>query len=726
MVLWRVVFAAGCVAAVGVTTAAGQSTPAPGQPGVRAMSPIPDYPMGPRIRGRAGPQFLSTSDHVLFTRADDAAIHLDWGAARALAAQGQDRIARDIMEWRYALDDHGNASFENIVAVINAHPDWPRREALLARAEETMPLSMGPRAVLDWFQAHPPVSGYGRVRMGEAMVATGRRDEGIALIRKGWIEGDFDLNDEGAIMGRNGAHLGPETQGARLDRLLWTDDNAASQRQLGRASGEARAIGEVRLRLKRGLTGAQSVPESMRDHPGIIFERAKAFRRGGRDSEAWALMARAPHNPPYPERWWNERHIMARDALKARSYQRAYEVVEHHGLTTGTDYVDAQFIVGWIALRFLKEPALAERHFRIMTKNVGFPISRARAHYWLARSLEAMGKTGEAVAHYRRASREPGTFYGQLALARIEERPVLRVPDAGVADDGTRAALANDRRIHAMRVTADLGQKDLLRSFANQVARDKSDPATLKALAALMLQLGDRAGSVRIAKQASYGGTMALTYLHPVITLPRFPGAGSGPEPALVHGLIRQETEFDPEAISSAGARGLMQLMPASARDAARRYGMRYDLGALITDPTYNTQLGMGEFQTYLENFNGSYVLSIAAYNAGAGRSRQWSATYGDPRYGTDPIDWIELIPFGETRNYVMRVLENTEVYRNRLAGGDRPLMILTDLYRPAQPPSQVLRYSGPPVAVDGETSAAPAAAPQPRTKPSRRRGGRP
>ena len=405
---------------------------------------------------------------------------------------------------------------------------------------------------------------------------------------------------------------------------------------------------------------------------------------------------------------------MARDALKARQYQRAYDIVVHHGLTSGTDYVDAQFLAGWIALRFLHEPALAERHFRTLAQNVGYPISRARANYWLARANEALGKTGEAVAYYRVAAKESGTFYGQLALARIEDHPILHVADASGDDAAARAALAKDGRVYAMRVTADLGQKDLLRAFANQVARDNPDPAKLRALAALMFELGDRAGSVRIAKQASYTGAMILTYLHPVIPLARFPGAGSAPEPAMVLGLIRQETEFDPDAVSGAGARGLMQLMPASARAAASRYGLSYDLNALTSDPAYNMQLGMGEFATYLDDWNGSYILSIASYNAGENRVREWVATYGDPRSpATDPIDWIELIPFGETRNYVQRVLENTEVYRNRLAGGDKPLMILADLYRPNAPNAPVLHYSGPAVPVEGAASA-------PQSRPAR------
>jgi soluble lytic murein transglycosylase len=726
MILRHFVFAAAGIAAVLVAAeVAGQSGYAPGQPGVRAMAPIPDSPVGPRERGKPGPPVLTPADHVLFTRADDAAIHLDWGSARALAAQGSDKTARDIMEWRYALDDHGDANFEQIAAVLTAHPDWPRRDALLARAEKTMPVGMAPRTIVDWFGAHPPVTGYGQVRLGEALVATGKRDEGIALIRKGWIEGSFDLNDEYAILQRDGDWIGADTHAARLDALLWTDDIAGARRQITHVEGEARTVGDARLRLKANLATADTVmgslPASLRDNPGIVFEQAHALRRAGRNDEAWAVMARAPEHPPHPERWWPERHIMTRDALKAQQYQRAYDIVVHHGLTSGTDFVDGEFLAGWIALRFLHQPALAERHFRNLAQNVGYPISRARANYWLARAKEALGKTGEAVAYYRVAAKESGTFYGQLALARIEDHPVLHVADASGDDAAVRAALAKDSRVYAMRVTADLGQKDLLRAFANQVAKDNPDPAKLRALAALMLELGDRAGSVRIAKQASYSGAMILIYLHPVIPLARYPGAGAAPDPAVVFGLIRQETEFDPDAVSGAGARGLMQLMPSSARAAASRYGLPYDLNALISDPVYNMQLGMGEFATYLDDWNGSYILSIASYNAGESRVREWVATYGDPRSpATDPVDWIELIPFSETRNYVQRVIENSEVYRNRLGGGDKPLMILADLYRPNAPNAPVLHYTGPPVPVEGAATA-PSTVPQPRAKPRHR-----
>ena len=722
MNLWRMMLLAGTAALLSAA-AFGQATYAPGQPGVRAMAPIPDNPIGPRERGKPGPPFLSPADHVLFTRADDAAIHLAWGAARALAAQGTDKVARDLMQWRYALDDHGDATFEQIAAVVNAHPDWPRRDALLAHAEKEMPVGMEPRRVLDWFTAHPPVSGYGQVRQGEAFVATGKRDEGAALIRKGWIAGDFDLNDEAAISGRDAEFLGPETQAARLDRLLWTDDISGARRQVTRVSGDARELGEARLKLKSNMGRADSVvaglPASLRNNPGIIYEHAHALRRAGRDQDAWAVMARSPDHVSNPEQWWNERHIMARDALKAGSYRRAYELIEHHGLTGGSGFVDAEFLVGWIALRFLHEPAVAERRFKNLAQNVNYPISRARGYYWWGRALEAQGKNNEAAAQYRIAAKESATFYGQLALAKIEDHPVLHVPDAGGDDATGRATLARDERVHAMRVTADLGQKDLLRAFAFQVARDHNDAPTLKALAALMVELGDRAGSVRVAKQASYSGVMVLTYLHPVISLPRYPGAGAAPEAPLVHGLIRQETEFDPDAVSGAGARGLIQMMPESARIAANRCGMPYRFADLTADPNYNVQLGMCEFASYIDDFSGSYVLSIAAYNAGKGRANQWIATYGDPRSSNvDPIDWIELIPFNETRNYVMRVLENTEVYRNRIGGGDKPLMILADLYRPGDPRATPLHYTAPEHAASPSSSGSHHA-PKPHHKPA-------
>jgi soluble lytic murein transglycosylase len=302
-----------------------------------------------------------------------------------------------------------------------------------------------------------------------------------------------------------------------------------------------------------------------------------------------------------------------------------------------------------------------------------------------------MNDREHALAHYQLAARYPETFYGQLALARSEAQPLLAIKDSDVAAM-EKSEIENDPLMPQIRVLADLGLGSDLRLFAAAEARDYPAPAHLKAFLAALTQWGYPEIAVRLAKAASYTGLAMLDYTHPVITLPAYKGASSAPDPAMVLGLIRQETEFDPYAVSPAGARGLMQVMNSAARSSARIAHLPYRPGELLTNKDYNLQLGMIEFAGHLNYWNGSLVLAAAGYNAGDANTRRWVAALGDPRNGTvDPVDFIEQIPFGETRNYVERVLENMEVYRNRLAERDLPLRIVSDLYAPAAPQNVVL-----------------------------------
>jgi soluble lytic murein transglycosylase len=389
--------------------------------------------------------------------------------------------------------------------------------------------------------------------------------------------------------------------------------------------------------------------------------------------------------------------------------------VKDTGLSTGENFAEAEFMAGWIALRYLKDPAAALSHFQKLGAGVSRPISAARAHYWSGRAYEAENDLGGAWREYRAAAQNPETYYGQLALARIDATPTLHLNDATVDATGVRAAYENDDLVRGLRVLADLGVENLMRSFAAHYVELHPDPRYAKSLASDLVQMGFREIAVRVAKAASYNNVLMLAYSHPVIPLPVYRGPGIAPEPALVLGLIRQETEFDANSVSSAGAMGIMQMMPASARRAASQAGMPYRPNALLSDTDYNIQLGMTELAGNLADWGGSIVLSAAAYNAGPTNVKKWLDLYGDPRSPTtDPIDWIEQIPFSETRNYVQRVLENTEVYRNRLAGRDQPLQIMTDLYRPRAPVVKVLAYVPPPPA-----QTTPGAVPVPEPRPA-------
>ncbi len=648
---------------------------------------------------------LGTSERANLVEAFTAMRRGDWTRARFSADQSGNAVAKAIVEWRFVLDEGAGASFEAIDAFRAEHPNWPRNEALLIRAERAMSPEMDPQQVIAWYGARVPASATGLIRLGEALIATGKRPEGADLIRKAWIQGNFALSDETLVLSTHGTIFSDADQRARLDFLLARGDTMAARRQIPRVDGEAQRIAEARMRLAASPAALrnviQTLPENLREHPEILFEEARAFRLRGEDEEAWAIMQKAPMAKAdivLPERWWAERHIMTRDALKVGRFDVAYNLVSQHAMESGGGFADAEFLSGWIALRFQNKPEAAAGHFKLLAEGVSLPISKARGLYWLGRAEEAMARSADAVAAYRKAAEYPETYYGQLAVARINDAPVLRLRSGmSVTAPEARNAFEADERVQAIRLLADLDDKDTARLFATRIAAGSNDAKRLQLLAELMQSLGDSAMSVRVAKLASYNGVLLTPYLDPLVALPSLPGTVAAPESALVLGLTRQESEFDSGAVSTAGARGLMQLMPATARRAASTLRMPYRARDLTEQPKYNMQLGMATLSDYLGQWSGSYILGIATYNAGPGNVVRWVEIYGDPRDpNIDPIDWVELIPFGETRNYVQRVLENAGVYRNLLAGRDQPLSILTDLHRPNAAKATVVKYVPP------------------------------
>ena len=677
------------VLALAAGPARAQTADAPAS-GVVAMAPIRSAGDGP-APGIGG--VLSATDKVLFVEAQDSADRRDWVTARRLAAQGSNALALEIIEWRFVSDERSGASFQEISGFLGRHPGWPRQAAILALAEKAIPATLDPYQVIGWFGERAPVSGVGGLRLGEALIAAGRNAEGNAVVRKAWTENTFSAAEENQILGTHGAVFSEEDQRARLLELLARDSLADARRQVPRVDSQTQRLADARLRLKTTPASAARLPDTLepalRADPWLIFDQARAFRRSGNDEDAWAVMQLSPPQidlVPSPERWWAERHIMARDALKAHQFDVAYRFASEHHLQSGASLADAEFLAGWIALRFLNKPDIALKHFQTLAGGVSLPISRARANYWIGRAEEALGEADAAGASYAKAAEDTTTYYGQLAMARLTDRPVLRINAAMPDGETARATLAADERFQAMQVLVDVNEPFLLRTFAMQTAGDGTEPARLRFLADFMAGAGDRTAALRIAKVASYNGVLMLPYLDPLIELPAV-RRGAEVDPALVLGLTRQESEFDPAVVSSAGARGLMQLMPATARQTASAAGLAYRLNNL-TDPVYNMQLGIAHLSDLLNRWDGSYVLTIASYNAGAANVSNWVATYGDPRDPeVDTIDWIELIPFGETRNYVQRVLENTQVYRNRLAGSDQNLMIIADLSRSHAPP---------------------------------------
>ncbi len=636
---------------------------------------------------------LSDTDGHAFWDGLDARQKGKWGEVRTLSTRIANPTARAILDWLRFQTGNTGASVAQIVAFQEAHPHWPRQARLSRRAEEALTdYPMADQDVIAWFATRDPLTGEGKVRLGEAFLNSGRADEGANWIQQAWVQHQFSRTREAEILRKFPRHLSGQIHEDRLNRLIWEQRFSDGRRMLQLVNTQARSVADARLKLASRSRGAESalarVPAHLRTDTGLLFDHARYLRRRGQTETAIPLFTTSPAAPDdvgNPERWWTERKILARRALKEGLYQEAYFLSTGHGHDAGVAFAEGEFLAGWIALQYLNTPDTAFRHFQTLEAGVKTPISRSRGAYWMGRAAEAAGRAQDAIAHFTKASQHTTTFYGQLALARLSTngQASLQLRNDPVPTPSITTALADNDMVLAFELLNEAGEKALARSFMIQLAKTLPDAPSLAALADLMMARGYPNLSVRVAKVAAGRGILLAERSYPTAILPSYRQVGTPVEPAFVYGLSRQESEFDPGAISHAGARGLMQLMPRTAREVARDIGVPYQRSRLTSDPAYNAMLGAAHLGDLLDDFAGSYIMTIAAYNAGAHRVSQWIEAYGDPRSpAIDPIDWMENIPFTETRNYVQRVMENIQIYRARLSNQTASLRIEQDIAR--------------------------------------------
>jgi soluble lytic murein transglycosylase len=459
---------------------------------------------------------------------------------------------------------------------------------------------------------------------------------------------------------------------ARTDMLIWRGLTGEATRMVHRVPEDERPLAKARIALRAEANGVDAaiarVPAWQQADPRLVFERVRWRRRHNLTETAIELLRTNPDQTGPATAWWDERSILARRSMGDGAWANAYELVHAHGQTRRGAVAEAEWLAGWIALRHLDDVEAAYIHFARGQAVVTTPVSLARAEYWSARAAEALEALEVAQSRYEEAAQYPTTFYGQLAMEALAEGPMLALP----ADPQPNIVEADRLAEHELTLVcillAELEQQDYMRPFLLALADDPTSPGEWQLFARLAAALGRLDVSVSLSKLALRGDLVMPEAGWPA---PPSLSPDGAVERALVLAIIRQESEFDDSAISPAGARGLMQLMPATARQVAGSIRVVYDPDRLAHDRGYNVQLGTAHLGNLLETFGGSYVLSVAAYNAGGARVRTWIGEYGDPRNAdVDPVDWIESIPFAETRNYVQRVMENLQVYRARLAGG--------------------------------------------------------
>ncbi|MGE0212345.1 MAG: transglycosylase SLT domain-containing protein [Parvibaculaceae bacterium] len=610
-------------------------------------------------------------------KAVDAALAGKLAAARDLAQQSGDPLARKLVEWLYLKDGWRNAGYDRVMAFVRANPSWPLSETMGRQAETLLFLEKGSVGrTLAHFSGRAPLTPEGRIALARAELAQGNSDKARALIVDAWTNTGLSSTGFDVIVSEFRSFLSQRAIETRLWKQVQAQEvRAALKTAKLLSSGHMQAV-EVAASLLRDEKGStakwRALPAEFRNSQALRYAAARNYRRGGYYDQAAEILLAAPseHAKLYdPEAWWIERRLVVRGTLDDKgSWRTAYKLAAGHGYSAGEHFCEGEFLAGWIALRKLKDAKTALRHFSRIAEGAPNRTEASRGHYWTGRAYSALGDSGKASQAYKQAAATPTLYYGQLAREALGRGGDPIPISTAKATDSGRAAVSRDELMRAFKLLADAGAERELGIFLRALAARFNTPAEAAAVASIVSKEGGAFMAVRFAKAASGQGVDIDDWGYPARAIPDWKGIGKPIERSAVYGLIRQESEFNSKAVSHAGARGLMQLMPGTAKLVTRQYKLSYNERALTADPSYNVKLGAAHLADLVEAYDGSYILSFVAYNAGPRRAREWIAKYGDPRSpGVDPIDWVESVPFTETRKYIQKVLQNVQVYRARL-----------------------------------------------------------
>ncbi len=621
----------------------------------------------------------SRSDRAETVQALQAINQGRWSLAEQKIAQTKDPLAAKLYYWlvftKGPKSGWGNTKFVRLAHFIRQNPEWPGTRDLRYMAEDVMPGNLPSSDVAAWFDDYAPLTSKGTQRYMQAMISMGHAAKAKKYLAGWWSRTLVLSRDQQKEIYRSyGGLLDRTDHRKRLDALLY-GGRYRNARGIARVLGNGYTqLAEARIALaeeqKAGINALiNKVPRSLQSDPGLLYERLRWRRRNNLDVGAMEIL----HNAPPPQHiqnlpdWWRERHIIIRRLLEKGHHKSAYLLVSQHMQKNGLAYAQAEWLTGWLALRLQDNPTEGLQRFEALYHKVKTPISKARASYWAGRAGKALGQEEISTDWYRKAAKYRTAYYGQLAgaeLALADKLPSAAPPAVTNAD---KNAFERDELVQVARLFHAAGMRKEASRFIQAFVKDEGSPKAYRYGAELAASLDHYHDAIRIAKNATKKGMFLTKQSYPTITdrLGRV-----DLEWSLVHALIRQESMFDYKATSSAGALGLMQLMPATAKEVAKRAGLSHKTSWLTTNPSHNIQLGTAYLDRMLDRFDGSYVLAIAAYNAGPGRVDKWLELFGDPRTGdVDMVDWIEMMPIYETRNYVQRVMEGIYVYRLRLKG---------------------------------------------------------
>ena len=639
---------------------------------------------------RAAPSCAAASLSAGAVSAVKAARKADLPSTLRLA--GNDRDARDVARWLWLRYHLARADAAQLLNFANSHARWPLAGSYRAAGELKLLLNADTGALAAYFDQHPPTSAAGRAAYARLLLARGDQAKARALLKKAWRSASLPGAAESYIWRNMHALLSRADDEARLWRLIMAQKTRRAQRfslHLSKAHQKAAVVARALMRRRGGAAAWRSLPASMRGKQALRYALARYYRRSKQPLRALSILKGLPRSNARlirPDQWWTEKRLVARQLLqrKYRKYwQTAYRLAASHGFSSGKHAYRGHFLAGFIAFEKLGQPKTALKHFERLPKLAKSRTWKSKGWYWVGRARERLGDLDGARRAYQAAAKTPTVYYGLLAREKLGlgRKPIPLKQAWPTAQSKCR--VASHPLGKAVRLLAAADEKNMLRLFVWPLAYSFDKPSELAAAAALLWDRSTPANAVRLAKAAGARGIDIDNYGYPVRALPKHRTRENILELPVVLALVRQESEFDHTAHSGAGARGLMQLMPGTARLEARAMHISYHPGWLHTRPAYNLLLGRHHLARIMENFNGSYIMAFAAYNAGAGNVREWLKNYGDIRTGQlDPVEWVELIPFTETRHYVQKVLQGVHVYRTRLKRPMQP--ISKDLWRAA------------------------------------------
>ena len=626
---------------------------------------------------------LSKKDFELAKSAFQYIDKKKWQSAVKISKKSRDKTLFKLVNYLYLKQPTNGATFNDYTTFIGSNPDFPRISRLRYLAEHKINIKSNTYiSIVKWFDGKMPLSEFGKIKLGEIYLAQGKNEEGSKLIKDGWVKAKLSKNNLRYLRKKYKKIISVEDNIKRTDWHAWEGKHWDVKRMLRYLPKDYTSLYDARQILMSQSYGVDNaikkVNPKFKNDIGLQYDRLKWRRRRGRLEPSLEILFKTPKDSiklVRPEIWWKERAILSRSLIYKKKYVLAYKVSSNHSMIEGPDYAEAEWMSGWVALNFLQDPNMALQHFKNFYKNVGYPISLARGAYWIGRTYKKIKNKQKSEEWFNEASKYLNTYYGQLAFIEINPDGLMELDEQPKVTKKYEKEFNKNELVKIVQLLKELDKAKHAKDFIKHLALDNTEKGSEILSGKLAIDIGRYDYAIQISKEASYQKRFYNNLNYPIINTPEIVNKKRMPKTELVLAVIRQESEFDQKANSYVGARGMMQLMTYTAKLVAKNAKLPYSKSRLTKDPEYNIKLGSYYLSGLLEDYEGSYPFSLAAYNAGPKRVKHWKKINGNPQKGEiSYIDWIELIKFKETRNYVQRVLENVNVYRYILNG--KPIRI--------------------------------------------------